>query len=232
MSTRLKLLIAVPVALIVLVVGGNWIYVTLIRDDPPEELSLDDLDDGTSDDSTGGTEGTAELDGAWAVGSGSQAGYRVGEVRLGASLETVGRTDQVTGEITIEGTSVTEGSFSVDLASIESDESLRDSQVNGRILETEQFPTAEFALTTPIELDALPADGEVVTVDATGDLTIHGVTQAVTIALEAQRDGEAINVSGSTPITWADYDIGDPSGGPNQVEDNGEMEFLLVFEPA
>ena len=34
----------------------------------------------------------------------------------------------------------------------------------------------------------------------------------------------------SVPITWDEWGIGAPSGGPAQVEDSGEIEFLLVFE--
>ena len=59
------------------------------------------------------------LDGAWVAGPGSQAGYRVMEDRLGgaANLEAVGRTDQVTGGFTVFGTTVTDVSFTVDVAS-------------------------------------------------------------------------------------------------------------------
>ena len=52
-----------------------------------------------------------------------------------------------------------------------------------------EFPTATFVLTEPIELGAVPADGEEVTATATGDLTLHGVTREVTIDLVARLDG-------------------------------------------
>lgn len=58
---------------------------------------------------------------------------------------------------------------------------------------------------------------------------MHGVTNSVTVDLVARRNGDAIEVTGSVPITWSDFEINDPSGGPAQVEDSGTMEFALTF---
>jgi hypothetical protein len=41
-----------------------------------------------------------------------------------------------------------------------------------------------------------------------------------------------IQVSGSVPITFADYSIDNPSGGPASVGDSGTLEFLLVLAKA
>src|SRR5918993_4477246 len=113
------------------------------------------------------------------------------------------------------------------MAPLESDESRRDGQFEGRIMEVAQFPTATFELTQPIELDGVPADGEEVDVEATGDLTLHGVTGEVTIPLVARAEGETLAVDGSVAVTFADYDIDDPSGGPASVGSDGELEVLL-----
>jgi polyisoprenoid-binding protein YceI len=53
-----------------------------------------------------------------------------------------------------------------------------------------------------------------VEVEATGELTLHGVTRSVTIPLAARRDGSTLAVDGSLTVTFADYGIDDPSGGP------------------
>jgi YceI-like domain len=84
-------------------------------------------------------------------------------------------------------------------------------------------------LTEPITLAELPAEGEMVTATANGELTLHGTTKAVTVELTVQRDGDTVNVSGSIPVTFADYGIANPSFGPVTTEDNGEIEFLLAF---
>ena len=71
-------------------------------------------------------------------------------------------------------------------------------------LETDQFPEATFVLSDPITFDA-PAPGTVMNTNATGDLTIHGVTKRVTIPLMARWNGDTIDLSGGTGIVLADY---------------------------
>ena len=229
-------LIAVPVVILLAVVVGPFVYINFIKEDAPDPLTFDDIGTTTStaagatDTTAAGGGGASEgIEGTWEVAAGSTAGYRATEVLFGQSTEGAGRTEDVTGTFVIEGTSATEATFEVDLTTLESDESQRDGQVQNRILETAQFPTATFELTAPIDFGEEPGDLEEITAEATGDLTVHGVTQSVTFDVTARRNGDAIEVTGSIPITWADYDISDPSGGPAQVEDSGEMEFALSF---
>ena len=122
---------------------------------------------------------TAAVDGVWHVTSGSQAGYRVQETLFGQSHTAVGRTHAVTGSLTISATSVTTAQLSVDLTKVTSDESLHDEQFQGRIMDTAMYPTATFALTQPIDLGSVPAEGVEITEQATGTLSMHGVTRAV-----------------------------------------------------
>ena len=56
-------------------------------------------------------------------------------------------------------------------------------------IETGTFPTATFRLTTPIELGALPAEGETISMTALGELTLHGQTKAVEVPLQARLSG-------------------------------------------
>jgi hypothetical protein len=55
------------------------------------------------------------------------------------------------------------------------------------------------------------------------------VTNQVTVDLEAQRIGNTIEVKGTIPVTFADYDIPNPSFAGITTEDHGELEFLLKF---
>jgi polyisoprenoid-binding protein YceI len=75
----------------------------------------------------------------------------------------------------------------------------------------------------------VPASGATVTARATGKLTLHGQTKEVTFDLKARRTGTTVEVNGTIPVVFADWGIPDPSFGPAQVEDHGELEFLLVF---
>jgi polyisoprenoid-binding protein YceI len=166
------------------------------------------------------------------VTSGSQAGYRVKEVLFGQDAEAVGRTSAVTGQITVDGTRVTAGDFSVDLTTVQSDESRRDNQFQGRIMDTATYPTATFKLAQPIELSSLPADGATISAKAQGQLTLHGTTRQVTVDVSAQRSAGSIRLSGQIPVTFADWNIPNPSFGPASTEDHGLIEFLLVLARA
>jgi polyisoprenoid-binding protein YceI len=228
------------IAAAALAVGGPFVYTSLIRDDAPAPLAAGATQSGaaasqSAADSGGATadgDTSGDIDGRWQVTGGSQAGYRVKEVLLGQATEAVGRTSGVTGEVTIEGARVTKGSLTVDLTSVASDHERRDGQFNGRIMDTATYPTATFALTGPIDVSAVPADGSVGSVKATGKLTLHGKTRAVTTDLKVQRGGDTVNVSGSIPVTFADYNIPNPSFGPVTTEDHGEIEFLVVLSRA
>ena len=154
------------------------------------------------------------------------------EVLFGVDTTAVGRTNQVDGTLTVDGTQVTGVDFTVDVASIKSDESRRDSQFRGRVMSADEFPTATFTLTQPIELGVTPTDGAEVTAQATGDLTLRGVTNSVTFDVTAKQDNGLIGVQGSIPVVFNDYGIANPSNGGVTTEDNGLVEFILVFQPA
>ena len=232
---RLKWIIALPILALLLAMGGTWTYINVLRDDAPARLTLQG---GVSENSPATTATTtagaaaevpASFDGEWLAASGSQAGYRVDEVLFGQNVTAVGRTSNVDGALTISGTTVRTAAISIDLASVESDESRRDNQFRGRIMNVAQYPTATFTLTSPIELGTLPADGATVTVPATGELTVHGVRKTVTVDVTAKRAGGIISVAGTIPVVFADYGIPNPSFGPASVEDHGEIEFLVNF---
>jgi polyisoprenoid-binding protein YceI len=207
-------------------VAVPYLYINFVQGDAPDRLDVTVERDGT--DTTNGNASTS-VDGTWTVGSGSQAGYRVKEVLLGQSTEAVGRTGAVTGQLTVSGSQVERGSFTVDLTKVTSDQDRRDSQFQGRIMETATYPTATFKLLQPITLGSIPADGDTVTATAHGELTLHGTTKQVTVEVTIQRDGDGFEVSGSIPVIFADYAIPNPSFGAVTTEDHGEIEFLLAL---
>jgi len=174
---------------------------------------------------------TSDLSGAWTVGDGSSAGYRVDEVLNGTDVTVVGTTDQVTGSVTVEGDTVTAATVDVDVASIATDSANRDGYFRDDAMEAATYPTATFVLTQPIDA-GVPADGDVETVEATGDLTMHGVTKSVTVSLQAALSGDGVQVSGSVPVTFSDFGVDAPSFGFVQVEDSGTVEFLVEATPA
>ncbi len=218
----------------VLCTAGPYIYINYVQDKPPAALSLDDPPGSNSSGSSSGSGEQAGEDvaGAWQVGSGSQAGYRVDEVLFGQNVTAVGRTEKVTGELEIEGNRAVSGSFTVDLASVKSDSDQRDGQFRGRVMNTERYPEATFELTEPVDFGSAPAVGEQVSAKATGELTVHGETNSVSFELDAQRTADGFRVNGSIPVTFADYGVDAPNFGGITVEDEGNIEFLLAFDRA
>ncbi len=250
------------VAVIALVIGGVFFYANVLNDSPDKLDASDldaalaapttvaDPPPGTADpvdpaattvapaDPAGdpgadpAAEGTVSYDGNWTATQESQFGYRVEEVLAGVNTTAVGRSNQLTGSMTVDGTTVPAVDMEVQVATITSDESKRDENFRGSVMNTSEFPTATFHLTTPIELGSIPAEGQQITATATGDLTLHGVTNPVTFDVTAQASGGKIGVLGSIPILFTDYGIQNPSYGPVKTHDDGLLEFVLVFEPA
>ncbi|MGB2758222.1 MAG: YceI family protein [Acidimicrobiia bacterium] len=230
----LKKLFAALISLAILVVGGTYVYIHFIKDPAPKQLSLSDRDSTTktsaAESSSGApASGNTSVDGTWKATPESVAGYRVQEVLFGQGTEAVGRTHSVSGSMAIAGAVVTSADFSVDIASITSDQSRRDGKFRGEIMNATEFPNATFTLTAPIDLGAIPADRVEVSAKATGELTLRGEKRVVSFDLKARRNGANIEVNGTIPVKFADYKIDNPSGGPVTTEDHGVVEFLLVF---
>jgi polyisoprenoid-binding protein YceI len=221
MSWRRWLVIGLSV-LVVLAVGGPFVYIHFVEGKAPAPLAL----------STQAAPSNGSLDGTWKIASGSVAGYRVKEILFGQDNVAVGRTEAITGSVTVNGTTVESGSFTADLTTVHSDKSRRDRQFQGRIMDTSTYPTAKFELTSPVDMAPLPAPGSPKTVTAKGKLTLHGTTRDVDVTITCRRNGAAAEIVGSIPITFADYGIPNPSFGPITTEDHGALEFSLKLEHA
>ncbi|HQY14463.1 MAG TPA: YceI family protein [Ilumatobacteraceae bacterium] len=247
-----KLVIAV-VALIVVVVAGSFIYAKFINK-ADEEFDSGDVKElldatttvapeqpvatdpasteGSSSETTAAPTTVAGVDGEWVIAAGSEVGYRVDESINGFDTTANGRTQAITGTFTIGGTAVSAGQFTVDMTTFKSDESRRDGQFNGRIMDVANFPTATFVLTAPIDFQQVPTDGTTITASATGDLTLRGTTQSVTFDVEATFQNGRVGVLGKIPVVFADFGIPSPSVATITTEDNGLLEFVLAFDRA
>jgi polyisoprenoid-binding protein YceI len=244
-----KVLIAVGVVVVVLVGGLVALYLAFFNNDSPPPLTLSTgttvagaatsgaATDGTTAPST--TEAPVSADslaGTWTAAEGSIAGYRVREklAQLPAKSDAVGRTQDVTGSVTIDGTgdafTATAADLTVDVTTLVSDSDRRDGQIKRRGLETDTYPTATFKLTQPVVIPAEALSGSAVTVQATGDMTIHGVTKSVTIPLQTQLTGSQIELVGSLTFPMSDFGIDPPTiAGIVDVESDATLEFQLFL---
>jgi polyisoprenoid-binding protein YceI len=186
---------------------------------------------------SGSSDGTWNVDtsiGSFSDFSASFVGYRVAENLANVGSATaVGRTPKVSGSLTLQGNTVTAAKLTADLTTLQSDKPMRDGQLTHQALETSQFPTGTFELTSPIQLPSQPADGATWTVTAHGKLTLHGSTKDVSIPLQAKLSGGVVTVVGSVEIVFADYGMTPPqSMMVLSVADHGTLELQLHFRHA
>jgi len=159
-------------------------------------------------------------------------GFRIDEELSGIGAKTVvGRTPGVTGSVEIAGAQIVSVEMVADMQQLITDSGPRTDalKTDSGGLATDAFPQASFSLTQPIDMGLLPAEGTAVTVQATGDLTVRGVTRSVTIPLTAELQAGVISVFGSLEgMLLSDYDIPTPSAiVVLSVEDNATMELQL-----
>ena len=235
------------VAVLVLALGAFAGWWFLIRDDAPGEADIATagrtLDEEASGSGSADGSSGAGIEGDWTVDttigsfddfSGTWAGYRFQEELASIGANTaVGRTPDVTGSMTVSGSEVTAVDVEVDLTTLESDSGTRDGALHTRGLESDQFPTATFSLTEPLALPAGAESGERVSTQATGELTIHGVTQPVTLTVDAVLDGTTAAVVGQAPVVLGDYGIDPPTGfSVLSIDDQGTFEFQIFLTKA
>ena len=245
------LLLIPALVVVVLVAAVVW---WLVRDDAPAEVTLEDAVAQVSTSqpvapvATNAPASTQAptptppgVEGAWTVdtsvgqfsytdSTGTFVGFREREELAGiGEIDAVGRTPEVSGTLTIDGTTVVEAEIVADLSALTTDDSRRDNKVRGA-LGTDQYPTASFRLTEPIEFGAAAADGVGVAAQATGELTIRGVTRTVQLPLEAQLVDDVVVVVGSLRIEFADYGVTVPSAPiVLSADDFGDVELQLFF---
>jgi polyisoprenoid-binding protein YceI len=211
-----RLLIGVA-ALLALIVLATWAFIKFQPTQAPLALP------GTAAQAPSGP-----LAGTWSVSSGL-AGFRVAETALGMSNDTVGRTSAVSGSVVISGSQVTSATFRIGLTAV---------KVNGKTqpqfvtsLHTGRFPVATFTLASPAALGARLGTGGTVQVTAAGRLSLNGVTRPVTVTMSGRRDGTALQVAGSIPVSFSRWGIKGPGGIGflGSLADHGVAEFLLTL---
>lgn len=231
-------IIAAVVVAIALIAGGAWWY---LRDDSPDAVDQETAASSVAENADDAAPDVDDLTGTWAVdtasgefdfetATGTFAGVRIEEELSSiGSTTAVGRTGDVSGTVGIDGTTVDSTTVEVDLTTVTTNESRRDDKVQ-QALETDQFPTATFELTEPIDLGPDPTSGDAVTADAVGTMTIHGQTQPVTVPIQAQLVGDTIVLTGSVDVTFSDYGVEVPSAPiVLSVSDVGTVEMQLLL---
>lgn len=245
-----KLLVPAPLTLLAVLVAGIGAWWFVIRSDasPLEDpLPIPTSLLNTSATATPGvTEPGATADPTtaggtqtWTIVAGqSEADYYVGETlaSIGVPSTANGKTSDITGTffLTADGAALDTSqtsSFTVDVTTLQSDESRRDNRVQ-QALETGSFPTATFTASSISSLDTSSiADGATVSFDLNGTLELHGVTKDVTWTVEATRQQNVISAIANLDFLFADYDISPPQiGGLVSVQDHGTLQAVIIAQ--
>ena len=175
----------------------------------------------------------------------SNAAYLVDETFLSGALDRLGITP---GDYDVRGTTgaiegqlqlnfddpaaaLGENRFAVNLSSLETDQTRRDRWVleNPDGPQFGQFTTAEFVAT---EISATPegyAEGESISFQMTGDMTIRDVTQPLTFDVVATLEGDTITGTAAAPSLLSDWGINPPVfAGTLEVEDPFIIEVAFT----
>jgi polyisoprenoid-binding protein YceI len=241
MTRKTRWVAGIAAAVVLVGAGAGYALWQVFSGDAPPPVALTSLSTSTISASSSSSGSTSGLDGTWTIdagsgsladGSSTYAGYRVEEQLSGIGANTaVGRTQNVSGSMTIDGTTITSLDVTVDMTTLASDDDRRDNSLRERGLQTDRFPTATFTLTQPIDVGSKPKDGETVDVTAVGDLTLHGVTKQVSVPIQAQLSEDRIQAIASLDVALADYDIEPPTGFlVLSIADTGTIELHLLFE--
>ena len=233
---RRRLVLGVIGAAVVIVLAaflGPYIYIHFIEGPAPAKLELPKSSTDDLQRLEGSAATSSSLDGTWNVGAGSMAGYRVQEVLVGQNATAVGRTSKIWGSLAIAGSTVTKATFTVDMASVVSDQSQRNARFDGPIMDVSQYPTATLTLSAADRSGNDPGGWRVAHYNAVGNLDMHGVTKSVSFPVTAERIGSGIDVLADIPITFSEWNIANPSiGGFVTTANTGRSRCCCISRKA
>lgn len=140
-----------------------------------------------------------------------------------------GKIQIASGELLVAGNAIKGGSFIMDMNSITSDsERLTGHLKTDDFFSVEKNPTSKFVIT---KVTAAGKDR----INVTGDLTIKGITEAITFPVSVKKqDGALVAVAKNVLVNRAKFDIryGSKSFfndiGNKAIEDNFELEINLI----
>jgi polyisoprenoid-binding protein YceI len=234
MSRRLWIPVAGGLVLVLLGAGGAYAYFFSGLRSTPSALTLPSPSAAPSPSPSTTTAGA----GTWTIATGSLAGYRVHEQFAGQSAmhEAVARTSAVTGSVSITQTgnayTMTSAKITVQLSSLASVDSVAGFNVTNRdrivqqSLDTGSFPTAVFEAGSVV-LPAAAAEGQTVTISVPGQLTVHGVTKAVTAKLQLRVSGDTAQIAGTIATSMEEFGVRQPTAPFVTVQPGVTIEVAL-----
>ena len=164
----------------------------------------------------------------------SEAQYRAREtfVNQPGPSDAVGRTNSIEGELQLDSDGLLRGrvlSMRIDLRTLTSDQSRRDSFIRQNTLRTDQYPYAEFRSTEPAG-PAVFRPGEEATFQIPGLMTVKGQERPIVWEAKAKLDGDTIVGTASARVKLTDFGIEPPRLAILSVEDEMTWQVDLVAQ--
>lgn len=167
----------------------------------------------------------------------SQVSYEVSEVFFDENRfnTAVGLTSGIEGVVYIDPTNPRTslvGPIEVDISQFTSDSGRRDDKIRQDFLESATFPIATFV---PTQIEGLPQsynEGDELTLQITGDLTVKEVTQPVTFAATVVGQDGQLRGQATATILMSDFGVGPISIlGILETEDEARLAINFVARP-
>jgi polyisoprenoid-binding protein YceI len=129
---------------------------------------------------------------------------------IGGSFEA--KTTALSGSVTASGSGsgALDGSFAVDLRTLDTGIGLRNEHLRENYLEVDKGPGFETATLSEIDLNGFNADAPEGKGSFAGLLTLHGVRKTVTGTVDVRQAGAGLRVKASFSVDLSDYSIRKP----------------------
>lgn len=166
----------------------------------------------------------------------SEASYDVQEklAFLPLPSRAVGRTNALEGQFsltTVPTLRVGDAQFSVDLRTLTSDSGRRDQLIRTRWLESNTYPMAEFRATHVEPMPTSYIEGQEVSVQITGNMTIRTTTRELSFDTRVGLQGDMIRGTGTTFLYMRDFGFDPPNiANAVQVEDGVNLTVSFVAQ--
>jgi polyisoprenoid-binding protein YceI len=133
-----------------------------------------------------------------------------------------GKTNNVSGTVIADPAkpNASKVEISIDLASLDTGISLRNSEMRNRYLQTPRFPNATFKSVSVSSPEATISANQPVDLKVTGDFTLHGVTKRMTLPVRVVLIGDGrIHITSQFNVHMPDFDIHVPKNILVTVDD-------------
>ena len=117
--------------------------------------------------------------------------------------------------------------IAVNIKSFDFEYELMETHFNREYMESDKFPQATFKGKI---IQDISGDFEVMDVDVSGDLTIHGVTRKIDVKAQITKSQDYVLVKAKMPVVFENYNIEEPTILTKAVAKSVEVKSTLYLK--